>query len=92
MRVISKLAQIDFRFGAVIRDGDLLVIESRNDSRMQSTVYISPQDVVEFLKRFLVSPTAILFVLGLPYFLIRWKRSHKKLTQGKRRVREWPKV
>lgn len=92
MRVISKLAQIDFQFGQVAREGNLLVIDSHPDSRMPSKVYISPQDVIEYLKRLLLSPTAILFFLGLPYFMYRWKRSDKKTSGGQRRAREWPKV
>jgi hypothetical protein len=92
MRVKSKLADIDFQFGEVRRDGSLLVIASHADSKMKSTVYVSPQDVVEFLKRFLISPTAIVFVLALPYFLYKWKRSSQNIAQTRRRVTEWPKV
>ena len=93
MRVISKLAQIDFRFGHVERQGNLLAIESHPDSKMKSTVYVSPQDVVEYLKRLLVNPTAILFFLGLPYFLYRWHRSGSDAgPQGKRRKKAWPSV
>lgn len=93
MRVISKLAQIDFQFGKVSRDGNLLVIESDTNARMPSTVYVSPQDVVEFMKRFLVSPRAIVFLLGMPYFLYQWKkRGQSKSDAGKDRKREWPTV
>lgn len=92
MRVISKLAQVDFRFGEVTREGDLLVIDSHPDSKMQSTIYISPRDVVELLKRFLLSPSAILFVLCLPYFLYRWNRSDKRIARSRRHVRKWPEV
>jgi len=93
MRVISKLAQIDFQFGKVSREGNLLVIGSDADSRMPSTVYVSPQDVLEFLKRFLVSPSALLFVLAFPYFLIRWKKNGSDTAKnGQRRKREWPTV
>lgn len=92
MRVRSKLAQIDFRFGDVSREGNLLLIDSHVDSNLPSRVYISPQDVVEFLKRLLTSPSAILFVLGLPWFLYRWHRSGQKWHQAKSSAREWPKV
>lgn len=92
MRVISKLAQIDFRFGRVERQGNVLVIESDRDSKMKSTVYLSPQDVVEYLKRLLVSPSALLFFVGLPIFLYRWKRSGQQTRQEARSNREWPTV
>ena len=92
MRVVSKLAKIDFKFGEVTRDGNLLAIDSHPDSTMKSRVYISPQDVVEILKRIFTSPSAMLFVLGLPYFLYRWKRSDARNTGARRRVRDWPEV
>lgn len=92
MRVKSKLADVDFQFGDVKRDGNLLVIDSHPDATMKSCVYVSPQDVVEVLKRILTSPSAILFVLGLPYFLYRWKRPDKGKERTRRRIREWPRV
>ncbi len=92
MRVLSKLAQIDFQFGKIRRDKNLLVVESHPDSKMPSTVYMSPQDVVEVLKRMLISPGAILFVLGLPFFLYRWNRSDRSIHQGVKKKREWPTV
>ena len=92
MRVISKLAQIDFQFGSITRADNLLVIESDPDSKMPSTVYVSPQDVIEVLKRMLVSPKAILFVFGLPFFLYRWNRSDQKVSGKQRRRKEWPTV
>jgi preprotein translocase subunit Sec63 len=92
MRVKSKLADVDFQFGDVKRDGNLLVIDSHPDSTMKSSVYVSPQDVVEVLKRILISPSALLFVLGLPYFLYRWHRSGQRSSKTTGRVKEWPKV
>ena len=93
MRVLSKLAQIDFQFGRITRQENLLVIESHPDSKMPSTVFVSPQDVVEALKRIIVSPGAILFVLALPLFLYRWNRSDKSIRQGRRQSKKtWPTV
>ena len=77
MRVRSKLADVDFQFGDVKRDGDLLIINSHAESRMKSRVYVSPEDVTEFLKKFLVSPSAIVFVLALPFFWFRFRRTQK---------------
>jgi hypothetical protein len=92
MRVISKLAQIDFQFGGISRDGNLLVIESDPQAKMPATVYISPGDVTDFLKRILRNPQALLFVLALPWFLIRWKKHGQPVSTGARRKREWPTV
>lgn len=92
MRVLSKLAQIDFQFGRISRNNNLLVVESHPDSKMPSTVYMSPQDVVEVMKRMLLSPGALLFVLGLPWFLYRWNRSDRSIHQGTRKKREWPTI
>ena len=93
MRVISKLAQIDFQFGKVQKEGDLLVIDSEPGAKMPSRVYVSPQDVLEFLKRFFVSPSAILFVVAFPYYLYRWSKSSKTTSQkGPRKKKEWPTV
>ncbi len=92
MRVLSKLAQIDFQFGPITREDNLLVIESHPNSKMPSTVYVSPQDVVEVLKRMLVSPKALLFVVGLPWFLYRWNRSEKSIRRQRRKRVDWPTV
>ena len=92
MRVISKLAQVDFDFGSISRQGNLLVIESDPESKMPSTVYISPQDVVEVLKRMFVSLGAIQFVLGLPFFLYRWRRSGQGISDRQGGRKEWPTV
>jgi hypothetical protein len=93
MRVLSKLAQIDFKFGHITRQGNLLVVESRPDSPMKSTVYISPGDVVAVLKQMLTSLGAIVFILGLPYFLYKWNRSDKTIHQGlHNKKKAWPTV
>lgn len=75
MRVRSKLADVDFQFGEVKRDGDLLIINSHPEAKMKSRVYVSPDDVTAFLKRFLMSPSAILFVLAFPFFWFRHRKS-----------------
>jgi hypothetical protein len=93
MRVLSKLAQIDFKFGRITRHGNLLVVESREDSAMKSTVYISPGDVAAVLKQMLVSLGAIVFIIGLPYFLYRWNRSDKTIHHGVKQTKKpWPTV
>ncbi len=92
MRIISKLAQIDFHLGKVGREGNLLVIESHQDSKMPSRVYVSPQDVIELMKCFFVSSRAIIFIIGMPYFLYRWKKHGKDSVAKKSYKKEWPTV
>ena len=92
MRVISTLAQIDFQFGTVTRDGNVLVIESPADATMRSRVYVSPQDVIEFLKRLVLSPRAIVFVLGMPFFWYRWRRHGADGKTSATRKKTWPSV
>ncbi len=74
MRVTSQLADVEFRFGPVVREGNKLVLSSAPDQTMSTTVYVSPRDVVSFLGRLLRSPSALLFVLGFPYFYLRGRK------------------
>ena len=86
MRVRSKLADVEFLFGAVERKDNGLVITSHPSQTMKSKVYVSPQDVVAFLGCLCRSPSALLFVLGLPVFYFRArgdKRAGKKAGPGR---------
>lgn len=71
MKVKSKLADVDFQFGDIERKGNTLVISSHPSQTMKSKVYVRPEDVVAFLGRLVRSPSALLFVLGLPVFYVR---------------------
>ncbi len=84
MRVRSKLADVDFQFGDLKREGDMLIINSHADARMKSRVYVSPEDVTIFLRRLLVSPSAIVFVLGLPYFWVRYRKAQRLTSSVKK--------
>ena len=77
MRVRSKLADVEFLFGSVERKDNGLVISSHPSQTMKSKVYVSPQDVAAFLGCLFRSPSALLFVLGLPVFYFR-ARSEKR--------------
>jgi hypothetical protein len=77
MKIRSRLADVEFEFGEIVRDGDLLVIASHPDARMKSKVYVSPRDVTAFLRRLITSPSALLFVIGLPFFYFRAARASK---------------
>jgi hypothetical protein len=71
MRVTSQLADVDFKFGPIAREGDQLVISSAPEQAMATKVYVSPRDIVSFLGRFLRSPSALLFLLLFPLHYFR---------------------
>ena len=77
MRVRSKLADVEFRFGSIERKDNELIINSHPDQAMKSRVYVSPADVLAALGKILTSPGAWGFLLGLPYFY--WKSKNKKV-------------
>lgn len=74
MKVRSKLADIEFRIGALAREGDTLVITNDPAQPMRSRVYVTAQDVLEFFRQLLRSPSALVFVLALPWFWLRGRR------------------
>jgi hypothetical protein len=84
MRVRSKLADVEFRFGAIERRDDELVIHSHPDQPMKSRVHVSPADVVTAVGRFATSPAAWGFLLRLPWFLWRARRRNEHKAQGRR--------
>ncbi|OGT84890.1 MAG: hypothetical protein A3H91_05925 [Gammaproteobacteria bacterium RIFCSPLOWO2_02_FULL_61_13] len=75
MRVRSKLADVEFRFGSIERKDNELIINSHPDQAMKSRVYVSPGDVLIALGKMITSPAAWVFLLGLPYFHWRSKKS-----------------
>ena len=81
MRVRSKLADVEFRFGSIERQDHELIINSHPDQTLKSRVYVSPGDVLAVFGKLLLSPAAWVFLLGLPYFL--WKSKKRKVESGK---------
>lgn len=77
MRVRSKLADVEFRFGAIERRGDELVIHSHPDQPLKSRVHVSPADAVAAVGRLAASPAAWGFLLRLPWFLWRARRRNE---------------
>ncbi|TCO61112.1 hypothetical protein [Actinocrispum wychmicini] len=72
MRVVTKLARMEFTIGGLAREGDDLVITSGGDERaMKVKAYIQPGDVIAFL-RVALRPAIIRYVFGLP--LLLWRR------------------
>ena len=74
MRVRSKLADVEFRFGSIERKANELIINSHPDQPMQSRVYVSPTDVLTVACKLVTTPAAWVYLLGLPYF---WWRERK---------------
>jgi hypothetical protein len=74
MKVKSKLADVDFRFGRFEYKKDHLIIHSHPSQAMQSKVYVSPDDVLAALGKALVNPMVWVYLLGFPFFLLRYRR------------------
>ncbi len=81
MRVRSKLADVEFRFGSIERKGNELIINSHPDQPMKSRVYVSPSDVLTVAGKLIATPAAWVFLLGLPYFW--WKDRKLKVESEK---------
>lgn len=78
MRVESRLADVEFKFGPIRREGNSLLLHSAPEQAMASKVFVSPADVLSFLGKFLRSPSAWLWLLGLPVFYFRAKGEKPK--------------
>jgi hypothetical protein len=50
MRVVTKLAQMEFRVGTIRREGDFLVMESDETQSMKVKAYIDATDVVRMFR------------------------------------------
>ncbi len=74
MKVKSKLADIDFEFGHFEYKKDHLIVHSHPGQSMQSKVYVSPDDIVSAAVCAFKNPKVILYLLGFPYFLIRYRK------------------
>lgn len=77
MRVRSKLADVEFRFGGIERKDNDLIINSHPDQTLKSRVYVSPEDVLTALGKIFTSPAAWIFLLGLPFFY--WRSKNRKV-------------
>lgn len=84
MKVKSKLADIDFEFGRFEYKKDHLIIHSHESQAMQSKVYVSPDDVLSAAGKALANPRVWLYLLGFPFFLIRYRRRKKAKAAARR--------
>lgn len=82
MRVRSKLADVEFMFGEFEYKKDHLVIHSAPEQAMQTRVYVSPDDIVNALKKALSNPRVWLYFACFPFFLARYRRRRKKEKEG----------
>jgi hypothetical protein len=82
VRIRSKLADVEFRFGSFERRENELIVNSDPQQPLRSRVYISPDDVLAALCKFARSPGAWLFVLGFPYFYFRARGAGRKKPPG----------
>ena len=82
MKVHSKLANLEFRFGEFEYRKDHLIIHSAPEQSMQIRVYVSPDDVVSALKKALFNPQVWMYCVGLPFFLLRYRRRHRARARG----------
>ena len=88
MKVKSKLADIDFEFGRFEYKKDHLIVHSHESQAMQSRVYVSPNDVVSALGKALVNPMVWVYLIGFPFFLIRYRRRHARKDALKREAQQ----
>ena len=82
MKVKSKLADIDFEFGRFQYKKDHLIVHSHESQSMQSKVYISPNDVLSALGKALANPMVWVYIVGFPFFLIRYRRRHARKREA----------
>jgi hypothetical protein len=75
MKVVSRLAKMDFKIGTMERKDDQIMITSHPSQPMKTKVYISPQDAVELLKA-AFNWSVISFVLTLPFIYFKSKRQN----------------
>lgn len=74
MRVVTRLARMEFAIGGLRPEGDDLVITSGGDNRaMKVKAYIEPADVIAFI-RVAVRPAVLGYLFRLP--LLLWRRRH----------------
>ena len=83
MKVKSKLANIDFEFGRFEYKKDHLIVHSHESQSMQSKVYISPNDVLSALGKALANPMVWVYIVGFPFFLIRYRRRHARKREAR---------
>lgn len=87
MKVVSELADIEFQVGAIVRQGNELIVESSADSTLAARVFVSPKDARTAIRRLLASPSAWGFLLRLPFTprITRQKNAGHRAWEERRR-------
>ena len=83
MKVRSKLADIDFVYGKFEYKKDHLIVHSDAERSMPTRVYVSPDDIVSAFGKALLNPMVWVYFLAFPFFLIRYRRRHRKKRRAK---------
>lgn len=74
MKVRSPLADMDVSIGSVRRLGTELKLTSAPGSSIDADITVPASEVLRILAKVLMSPSGLLFVLGLPYFCWQERR------------------
>ena len=71
MKVRSALADLEIAIDDIRRSGNELVLRSAAGSSLETVITVSAREIVATLLKVIASPSALLFVLGLPFFWLR---------------------
>jgi hypothetical protein len=71
MKVRSALADLEIGIDDIRRSGNELVLRSAAGSPLETVISVSAREIVATMLKVLLSPSALLFVLGLPFFWLR---------------------
>jgi len=83
MKVITRLAKMEFSIGTLARKGDNLILENGGDATaMKFKAQITPEDVLATIKAGL-RLHVVLYVLQLPFLLRRRRREAQRLEQSR---------
>ena len=82
MLVRSKLADVEFHFGHFQYKKDHLIIHSAPEQNIPTKVYVSPNDILSAIGCALKNPRVWLYLIGFPFFLIRYRRRHAAKRQA----------
>jgi hypothetical protein len=83
VKIRSKLADVDFEFGSFEYKQDHLIIHSASHQPMQTKVYVSPDDILSGLGKALANPMVWVYIIGFPFFLIRYRRRKRAKSDRK---------
>jgi len=82
VKIRSQLADVDFEVGSFEYKRDHLIIHSAASQSLQSKVYVSPDDILSVAGKALTTPMVWAYLLGFPYFLIKYRLRKKKRAAG----------